>query len=214
MGVVAREDMKSRVVAHDGEYAESKYQAELRATEISKQSGMALTILRLATLYGEGDPGNVARLMKTIDSGRFIWVGDGSNRKSLLYKDDAARAVLAVVNSPASGTDIYNVSSPPCAMREVVNELASALRRRRPRCHIPASLVLSVTKMASAMAGGRGRLGNLQATLRKWLADDVYDSSKFEKAFDFQTQTSLAEGLRREVAWYRKKARVSPENSN
>ena len=85
----------------EGPYAESKYQAEQRAIEIAQQSGMALTILRLATLYGEGDPGNVARLMRTIDRGRFIWVGDGSNRKSLLYKGDAARAILAVLQQPA-----------------------------------------------------------------------------------------------------------------
>ena len=36
---------------------------------------MALTILRLATLYGEGDPGNIKRLIRTIDQGRFIWIG-------------------------------------------------------------------------------------------------------------------------------------------
>jgi len=187
----------------EGKYAESKYQSEQRAIEIAKTSGMALTILRLATLYGEGDPGNVARLMKAIDCGRFVWVGNGSNRKSLLYKGDAARAVSAVVSSPASGINIYNVSSPPCAMREVVEGLASALGRRRPRCHIPASLVLFIAKMVSAMVGGQGRLGNLPTTLQKWLADDAYSAGKFEKAFNFQTQTSLAEGLRREVEWYR-----------
>jgi hypothetical protein len=43
---------------------------------------MALTILRLATLYGEGDPGNVGRLMRALDRGRFLWIGDGSNRNS------------------------------------------------------------------------------------------------------------------------------------
>ncbi|MDO9566735.1 MAG: NAD-dependent epimerase/dehydratase family protein [Candidatus Desulfaltia sp.] len=65
-----------------GPYALSKYNAELRAIEISRESGMALTILRLATLYGEEDPGNVGRLMRTLDRGRFLWIGDGSNRKS------------------------------------------------------------------------------------------------------------------------------------
>ena len=38
---------------------------------------MALTILRLATLYGEGDRGNVGRLMRTPDRGRFLWIGGG-----------------------------------------------------------------------------------------------------------------------------------------
>ena len=80
---------------------------------------MALTILRLATLYGEGDPGNVGRLIRTLDRGRFLWIGDGSNRESLLYKGDAARACMAVAERPASGINIYNVSAlkkPPIFM--------------------------------------------------------------------------------------------------
>ena len=89
-----------------GPYALSKYNAELRAIEIARESGMALTILRLATLYGEGDPGNVGRLMRTLDRGRFLWIGDGRNRKSLLYKGDAARACMAVAERPASGINI------------------------------------------------------------------------------------------------------------
>ena len=76
-----------------GPYALSKYNAELRAIEIARVSGMALAILRLATLYGEGNPGNVGRLMRALDRGRFLWIGDGSNRKSLLYRGDAARAI-------------------------------------------------------------------------------------------------------------------------
>ena len=78
----------------EGPYAESKYQAEQRAIEIAYQYGISLTILRLATLYGENDPGNVARLMRAIDRGRFIWIGDGFNIKSLLYCGDAARACI------------------------------------------------------------------------------------------------------------------------
>ena len=57
-----------------------------RAIEIAGESGMALTILRLATLYGKGHPRNVGRLIRTLDRGRFLWIGDGGNRKSLLYK--------------------------------------------------------------------------------------------------------------------------------
>ena len=185
----------------EGPYAGSKYQAELRAIEIAKASGMALTILRLATLYGENDPGNVARLMRSIDQGRFIWIGDGSNHKSLLHREDAARACLAVAQHPASGVNIYNVSAPPYSMREIVQGLASALGKPVPTWHIPGALTLAVAGMASAITGRTGRLGNLRATLQKWLADDVYLAGKFEKAFGFKTQVSLAEGLRREVVW-------------
>jgi nucleoside-diphosphate-sugar epimerase len=187
----------------NGPYAESKYQAEQRAIDIAQRSGMALTILRLATLYGEGDPGNVARLMRTIDRGRFIWLGDGSNRKSLLYKGDAARAILAVLQHPPSGINIYNVTAPPCTMRQVVDGLATALDRRPFPLRLPATGASMALGLAASMMRGRGRLSILRGTLAKWLADDVYDASRFERTLNFRTRVSLSEGLQREVAWYR-----------
>jgi nucleoside-diphosphate-sugar epimerase len=185
-----------------GPYAESKYQAEQRAIEIAKASGMALTILRLATLYGEGDPGNVARLMRTIDRGRFFWIGNGSNRKSFMHREDAARACLAVIQSPTSDVNIYNVSALPCTMREVVEGLAGALGKRIPSFGIPASLVRGITGLLSELP--MSLLQTLGATAQKWLADDVYDSRKFEQEFNYKTRVDLKEGLRREVASYRK----------
>jgi nucleoside-diphosphate-sugar epimerase len=184
-----------------GPYAESKYQSEQRAIEIAEASGMALTILRLATLYGEGDPGNVARLMRTIDRGRFIWIGNGSNRKSLLHRKDAARACLTVIRNPASDVNIYNVSAPPCTMREVVEGLAGALGKKLPSFAIPASLVRGITGLLSGLP--ISRLQTLGDTAQKWLADDVYDGIKFTQTFNFQTRVNLAEGLHREVVWYR-----------
>ena len=188
----------------EGPYAESKWRAEQHAIQIAETSGMRLTILRLATLYGEGDPGNVGRLMRVIDRGRFIWVGDGSNHKSLLHRQDAARACLVALCAPqARSVNLYNVSAPPCTMREVVEQMALALGKRVPRLPLPAWLALSLTGTAASLVRGHGGLGTLHATLQKWLADDVCDASKFERAFGFQTRVKLSQGLRREVVWYR-----------
>ncbi len=99
-----------------GPYASSKYEAEIQARDIAVKTGISLTILRLATLYGEQDPGNVGRLVRLLDRGRFMWIGTGANRKSLLYKEDAARACVRAASRPASGIGTYNVSAPPCTM--------------------------------------------------------------------------------------------------
>jgi nucleoside-diphosphate-sugar epimerase len=187
----------------EGPYACSKYRGEQQAIEACAGSGMALTILRLATVYGDGDPGNIGRLMRAIDRGSFLWIGSGRNRKSLIYRGDVARAVQVVVQAPAGGVRVYNVSAPPCTMREVVEGLASALERHILPWRVPSSLALALSGLASHLARGHGRLGALHGTVRKWLADAVYESSKFEQEFGFQPQVGLAEGLRRQVKWYR-----------
>jgi nucleoside-diphosphate-sugar epimerase len=163
---------------------------------------MALTILRLATLYGEGDPGNVGRLMRTLDRGRFLWIGDGSNRKSLLYKGDAAHACMAAAERPASGINIYNVSAPACTMREIVDGIADALGKHPFPVRVPASPALLLSRHLSRIPNRR--MAGLHQTVKKWLAEDVYDTRRFEEAYRFQTKTSLKEGLKREVDWYKK----------
>jgi UDP-4-keto-D-FucNAc 4-reductase len=181
------------------DYSKSKLQAEQRATQIALASGMNLTILRLATLYGEGDPGNVARLMRTIDRGRFVMVGSGSNRKSLIHREDAARACLMALSATSEAVNIYNVSAPPCMMRDVVMELSSALGQRLSKWRIPAFLALVLTGIAAKITKGQGSLGVLQDTIQKWLADDYYSTEKFQRQFSFEAQIALSKGLRREV---------------
>jgi nucleoside-diphosphate-sugar epimerase len=163
---------------------------------------MALAILRLATLYGEGNPGNVGRLMRALDRGRFLWIGDGSNRKSLLYRGDAARACMAVAERPASGINIYNVSAPACTMREIVDGIADALGKHPFPVRVPASLALLLSRHLSRIP--IRRMAGLHQTVKKWLAEDVYDTRRFEEAYGFQTKTSLEDGLKREVDWYRR----------
>ena len=185
-----------------GAYAMSKHKAELQAKEIASKSGMALTILRLATLYGEGDPGNVYRLMVSIDNGHFIWIGNGSNQKSLLYKGDAARACSTVAVRPANGIRTYNVSASPCTMREVVQGLSHELGRTPLPFHIPSRLALLAASVGGKVLRRSGG-NNLRSTVEKWLADDIYDSSRFGHDFGFRTQVTLQDGLQREVAWYK-----------
>jgi nucleoside-diphosphate-sugar epimerase len=178
-----------------GPYAISKWRGELMAAErIAKGQG-SLTILRFATIYGEGDRGNVKKLIGALDSGRFIWPGSGLNHKSLIYKDDAARACLRALEYPVSGTQIYNVSAQPVTMREIVSAICQALGRPVPHLGIP----LVVLKAVGAISSRMGDPGQLGQRLEKFIHDDVYDGSRFESTFAFRPAISLSEGMRREV---------------
>lgn len=189
----------------EGPYAESKLLAEKCLIKLCENEKMDLTVLRLATLYGEGDPGNVGRMIGMMDKGRFLWIGNGGNRKSLLYKEDAARACLAVAKKHVSGINIYNVSAPSCTMREIVDGIADALGKHPLPVRIPASLALLLSRHMSRIPSRR--MAELHNTVKKWLAEDVYSTRRFEEAYGFQTKTSLADGLNREVEWYKNNKR-------
>jgi len=159
----------------------------------------SLTILRFATIYGEGDRGNVAKLIGALDRGLFIWPGSGLNQKSLIYKEDAARACLGALRCPVSGAEVFNVSAQPATMREIVSSICQALGRPVPRLTIP----LSLLKAAGAISRTMGAPGHLDRRLQQFIRDDVYDGAKFEATFGFCPTVSLSEGIRREVDYLR-----------
>ena len=179
----------------EGPYATSKWQAELKAIDRMARGHGSLTILRFATIYGEGDRGNVAKLIGVLDRGHFIWPGSGQNQKSLIYKQDAARACVNTIDCTISGTGIYNVSSQPATMRDIVSTICQALGRPIPRLGIPEAFL----KTAAAISLSLGDPGQLGKKMQKFTHDDVYDGSKFETTFNFAPAVSLAEGIRREV---------------
>jgi len=178
-----------------GPYAISKWRGELRAIEKLQGRSGSLTILRFATIYGEGDRGNVAKLIDSLDRGCFIWPGYGLNQKSLIYKQDAARACVRALDSSRSDIGIYNVSAPSVTMREIVSAICDALNRPVPRITIPAPALA----LGAAMCRWIGDPGQLGQRVQKFLHDDIYDGSKFETTFQYKSAISLYEGMRREI---------------
>jgi nucleoside-diphosphate-sugar epimerase len=185
----------------EDDYARSKLLAECTAAGLTQGTPTALTILRLGTVYGEGDRGNMARLIRAIDSRRFLRIGSGENRKNFIYKTDVARAILLAARNILPGPAIYNVASEPCTVRDIVRTICEALRKPLPSIAIPAAVAQSAADVVTFFTRGAGRLGRLSADVRKLLADDAYDSSTFRNAFHFREEVPLAEGVQRETDW-------------
>lgn len=185
-------------------YARSKLAGEQRAA-LSTHDQLSLTILRLATLYGPGDPGNVARLMSSIDRGKFVWIGSGTNQKSLVYRDDAARACLDAALTPHDGVKTYNASAAPEPMSEIVGQLAKCLGKPASRIRIPAWLASGGSDLAAALCLNRGPAASIRRMIQTWLADDVYPADVISTELGWQAETPLVAGLANEVEWYQNK---------
>lgn len=89
-------------------YAQSKRQAEelvLAAKEF------ASFILRPRGLYGVGDTALLPRLVRTAERRPLPLLRGGRAVTDLTYVEDAAEAIIAALNAPASAAGIYNISS-------------------------------------------------------------------------------------------------------
>lgn len=186
-----------------GVYAESKREAELKAIDFCDKNGIQLSILRLGTVIGEGDRGNTARLITLIDKNRFIWIGTGNNKKSLIYKQDVAKGILKLIESSSIEyqTGIYNLTDRAVSMSEIVGIISQNLQKKPPRIRIPegvARMFLAAGKFGFPVS----RLKQFARTVEKWLSDDIFSGQKFYEEFGFTPETPLSEALGGQVRFY------------
>ncbi len=78
-------------------YAETKLEAENICRKFCSEKGISLTIFRLAPVLGGKGIGNVPRLIEAIYKKRFIWIGKGGNKKTLIYVGDVALACMELL---------------------------------------------------------------------------------------------------------------------
>jgi UDP-glucose 4-epimerase len=175
----------------EGPYACSKLAGELRVAEVLQDSSAALTILRMATLYGAGDRGNIAKLTEAIARGRFMLPGNGHNLKSILHKTDAARACLLVAETPppAGTVGMFNVACAPQSMRSIVRTISASLKRRVLRVPMPDRLLVAVASRLLRL----GMLPGIMSTLQKFLRNDAYSPLLFEQTYGFHCEVALAD---------------------
>ena len=191
-------------------YAQSKLESEKAVVRVCAEKKIALTVLRLATVIGEGDKGNVARLISLIDKNRFVWLGRGENRKSLIYKGDAARACLLVAgdsDESPGGAEIYNVTGEASRMSEIVADISLTLGKKIPKIKISPKILNTIFFMNSNFFRLK-KVSRLAATVNKWLAEDIFSGRKFERAYNFRAQTPLGEAVRRQVENYKKQKKL------
>ena len=83
-------------------YAQTKLRGECLVTEWATRTGGVGVLLRLATVYGARDRGNMSRMAEAIRRGRFVLPGVGANRKTCV----AAQTVAKVAVSAATAASV------------------------------------------------------------------------------------------------------------
>lgn len=189
------------VCSPGGFYGLSKLEGEKAVRKVCTQNKIGLTILRPVTVIGEGDRGNVAKLIGWIERRRFVWIGRGTNRKSLIYKRDVGRACsLLVRKKDSAAAEIFNLSAEAVQMSEIVGKIAACLERQIPEFHISAELVQNLLGLSKFL--NSKKIERAAEKLQKWLTDDVYSAERIYRKYGFKPETDVLDALGREVAWY------------
>ena len=188
-------------------YAQTKLSAEQIVLNARGADGHPLgTVLRLGAVYGSRIKGNYERLTQALARNRFIPVGSGLNRRTLVYDKDVGRAAALTVSHPTAAGCVYNVSDGGFhTLNEIIAGICTALGRRPPRFSLP---ITPVRFAAGVLEDGARLFGHrspiTRATVDKYTEDVAVESKRIEKELGFIPQYDLETGWKETIQEMRK----------
>ena len=178
-------------------YGQSKREAEKRLFAIGRDSGMQVTVLRPALVYGAAVKGNLRRMLQAIDSGRFPPLPDTANRRSMVSVDDLVDAATLVAATPQADGQVYIVSDEsPYSTRQLSDWMHATLGRRVSRWSVPVFVLRAGAVCGDGIEVLSGRLVPLNsAVLKRLLGSACYRSDKLQQQLGWRPRTHFRDCL-------------------
>jgi nucleoside-diphosphate-sugar epimerase len=163
-----------------------KIMAEIKAGNINA------TIARAPDFYGT-DSGNsfldMMVLSKYAKKETAQWIGDVSKKHCFIYIPDAGKAMYLLGQSPQSDNQIWHLPTPPVRTGKEFIELAARVYNVKPKYMAVKKLLLKLIGLFNKVVAGSVEM------YYQYDHDYIFDSSKFEKAFNFKP-TSYEDGIK------------------
>ncbi len=196
--------------SYDAPYPRTKAEAE-RAVLAANSPGLVTTALRPHLIYGPGEPHMIPRLRDRHQKGRLRIIGNGKNKVSLCYVDNAAVAHLQAADrltasAPHAGKAWFVNDSEPVLLWEWVN----ALFRELGEPPLTRSVSPGVALLGAHVASGIWSLFSLAGeppitpfAVKSLSTSHWYDIQPANQAFGYVPLVDGAEGFARTVAAFR-----------
>jgi nucleoside-diphosphate-sugar epimerase len=178
-------------------YAQTKLAAEQIVLNAIGATGQSLgTVLRLGTVYGPRIKGNYERLIRALARNSFIPIGNGLNRRTLIYDKDVGRVAALAVSNPAAAGRLFNITDGGFhTMNEIIESICAALDRKTPRISLSLGVSYQIADLIEKAARVTGlKLPAIRSMIDKYTEDIAVDGSLFQKEIGFIPQYDLKTG--------------------
>jgi len=191
-------------------YGKSKLKAELALKQIAVAGGMAWSIIRPPLVYGSGNPGNMERLLKLVQTGIPLPLASVRNRRSFIYVENLVDLIVTCLGNPkAFGKTFLPSDGEDLSTAELIEKIARANESvpcsvfsdsvgDRETRHIPHAARHSARlfRFPPSLLKAAGRLPGLGA-LRKLTSSLYVDSEPIRRKLGWTPPFTMEEGLRR-----------------
>jgi UDP-glucose 4-epimerase len=185
----------------DTPYAVTKFEAEEIVRHARRSDGSPLgVVLRLAAVYGSRLKGNYRSLVRALARGRFVPIGDGRSRRTLIHEHDAGRAIVHVLQGDAAGRTFNVTDGAVHTTDEIVAAICAALGRPIPGWRVPEAVAFGAATVFDELHRLTGRgAGTIRDRLRRYVEDVAVDGSAIQRELNFIPQYTLQRGWQRVI---------------
>jgi UDP-glucuronate 4-epimerase len=179
-------------------YAASKKSNELMAHTYSHLFGLPSTGLRFFTVYGPWGRPDMALFIftKAIQEGKAIKIfNEGNMRRDFTYVDDIVEGVMRVIDNPPVPNVFWTGKAPDPASSPAPYRIYNI------GCSDPVNLMDFITAIEEEL--GKEAIKEFMPLQAGDVPATWADVTDLEAELDFKPETSVKEGVRRFVEWYR-----------
>jgi nucleoside-diphosphate-sugar epimerase len=176
-------------------YGISKYEAETRLLELSKETGMEVVIIRSPLVYGPGVKANFLSMMGWLWRGIPLPLGGiKDNRRSFIYIDNLIDVIVKCISHPAAANQTFLVSDDEdLSTTLLLDRMAGALGVSSNLIPVPESLIRFGVNLIGRSDVTQRLCGSLQVDIKK--TKDI---------LGWSPPVSVKEGLRQTAAHFLK----------
>lgn len=170
-------------------YGITKWEAEQGLMAISSETGMDVTIIRPPLVYGPGVKGNFLSMIRWINKGVPLPLGDIRNKRSFVGIDNLVDLIITCIEHPTAANQTFLAGDgKDLSTSELLVSIGKALGKPARLIPVPVGLLALAASMIGKKAMAQRLCGSLQV-----------DISKARELLGWTPPVSVDEGLRKAV---------------
>ncbi|KUY98870.1 NAD-dependent dehydratase [Burkholderia territorii] len=174
-------------------YGRSKLHAEQQLAQFGESTGLEVVVVRPPLVYGPGVRANFLKMMEALARGVPLPLGAVAARRSLVYVDNLAEALLTCAIDPRAVGKCFHVADDDApSVTALLRLVGDALGKPARLVPVPPA----VLRALGALTGRRAAIDRLTGSLQ-------LDTERIRNVLGWHPPYTTRQGLEATAAWYR-----------
>ncbi|PXX39316.1 MULTISPECIES: SDR family oxidoreductase [Burkholderia] len=174
-------------------YGRSKLRAERELAQFGASNGLDVVIVRPPLVYGPAVRANFLKMMDAVARGMPLPLGSIVARRSIVYVDNLADALLQCATDPRAAGECFHVADDDApSVTGLLRLVGDALGKPARLIAVPSG----VLRALGTLTGRRAAIDRLTGSLE-------LDTGRIARVLDWHPPYTTRQGLEATAAWYR-----------